>query len=60
VSAPLVPVMVTVNAPLAAVDDAVKVRVLVPVVDCGVKLTVTPVGTPLALRATLPVNPPPG
>ena len=59
VSPPLTPVMVTVNAPLGAVADAVKVSVLVPVVDCGLKVAVTPVGTPLALSDTLPVNPPP-
>jgi len=57
---PLTPVTVTVNAPLGAVADAVNVSVLVPVVDCGAKVAVTPVGTPLALRATLPVKLPDG
>jgi hypothetical protein len=57
---PLTPVMVTVNAPLGAVADAAKVSVLVPVVDCGLKVAVTPVGTPLALSETLPVKLPDG
>lgn len=48
-------------APAAAVLDAVKVSVLVPVVkEVGLKLAVTPVGNPLALNATLLVNPPLG
>jgi hypothetical protein len=54
---PLVPVTVIVAAPSVAVLDAVKVTVLVPVVDVGLKLAVTPVGKPLATRATVPVNP---
>lgn len=57
---PLVPVTVTLDVPVAAVADAVKVSVLLPVVDAGLKLAVTPVGKPLAARATLPVNPPKG
>ena len=57
---PLTPVMVTVNAPLGAVADAAKVSVLVPVVDCGLKVAVTPEGTPLALRFTLPAKLPDG
>jgi CDP-diglyceride synthetase len=60
VSAPLTPVIVTVAAPRVAVLDAVKVSVLVPVVDAGLKAAVTPAGNPLALSATLPVNPPEG
>jgi len=60
VSDPLVPVTVTVAAPVVAVLEAVKVTVLVPVVDAGLKLAVTPEGKPLALNATLPVNPPAG
>ena len=56
---PLVPVMVTVAGPSVAVAEAVKFTVLlVPVVDAGLKLAVTPVGNPLALNATLPVKPP--
>ena len=57
---PLVPVTVTFVVPEAAVLDAVKVKVLVPVVDAGLKLAVTPVGRPLAARATLPLKPPSG
>jgi len=62
---PLVPVTVTlvvpaVAVPAVAVLAAVKVSVLVPVVDAGLKLAVTPAGSPLALKDTLPVNPPVG
>jgi hypothetical protein len=56
-SVPLVPVTVTVADPVVAVVEAVKVRVLVPVVDAGLKLAVTPAGKPLAARATEPVKP---
>lgn len=56
---PDVPVMVIVDAPAAAVLDADNVRVeLVPVADAGLKLAVTPLGNPLAVRATAPVKPP--
>ncbi|HKE96601.1 MAG TPA: hypothetical protein VKB34_19990, partial [Povalibacter sp.] len=56
---PDVPVIVTVAAPSVAVDDAVKVSVAaVPVVDVGLKLAVTPLGNPLAVKAMLPVKPP--
>lgn len=59
VVAPEVPVIVTVAAPVTAVLDAANVRVeLVPVADAGLKLAVTPLGNPLAVRATAPVNPP--
>jgi hypothetical protein len=54
---PLVPVTVTLAAPVAAVLEAVKVRVLVPVVDAGLKLAVTPAGKPLAASETLPLKP---
>ena len=54
---PLVPVTVTLAVPVAAVLEAAKVTVLVPVVDAGLKLAVTPVGKPLATRATVPVKP---
>jgi hypothetical protein len=48
-----------VAAPVAAVLDAVNVTaVLFPVVGLGLKLAVTPLGNPLALNATEPVNPP--
>jgi hypothetical protein len=59
-SVPLTPVTVTVAAPRVALLDAVKVSVLVPVVEAGLKAAVTPAGKPLALNATLPVNPPEG
>jgi hypothetical protein len=52
--------MVTVVVLAPALAAAVKVNVLVPVVDVGLKLAVTPAGRPLALNATLPVNPPRG
>ena len=56
---PEVPVMVTVAAPAAAVLDAVSVSVeVVPVADAGLKLAVTPLGNPLAVKATAPVKPP--
>ena len=57
---PLVPRIVTVAEPTVAVLEAVKLTLLVPVVEAGLKLAVTPDGKPLALRATLPVNPPMG
>src|ERR671927_460028 len=50
---PLVPVTVRVAAPSVAVLDAVKVRVeVLPVVGVGLKLAVTPVGKPVAVKAT--------
>ena len=59
VSPPPVPVTVTVAGPVAAVLDAARVSVdVVPVVEAALNVAVTPVGIPLALRATLPVNPP--
>ena len=58
-NAPLAPVTVTVVVPTVAVVEAVNVSMLVdPVTDAGLKAAVTPVGSPLALRATAPVNPP--
>ncbi len=56
---PEVPVIVIVDAPVVAVLDADSVRVeLVPVADAGLKLAVTPLGNPLAVKATAPVKPP--
>jgi hypothetical protein len=56
---PPVPVMVMVAAPTEAALEAVKVKApLVPVVEVGLKLAVTPLGNPLAPKATLSVNPP--
>src|SRR5262245_31199007 len=55
---PPVPVTVTVAAPRVAALVALKVSVLlVPVVEVGLKLALTPLGNPLALKATLLVNP---
>ena len=54
---PLVPVTVTVADPVVAVVEAVKVRVLVPVVEAGLKLAVTPAGKPLAASDTVPLKP---
>jgi hypothetical protein len=57
--APDVPVIVTVADPKVAVPDALSVSVLLlPVVDDGLKLALTPLGSPLALNDTFPVNPP--
>jgi hypothetical protein len=54
---PEVPVMFTVEVPVAAVLFAVSVRVLVLVVLLGLKDAVTPLGMPEAARPTLPVKP---
>ena len=57
---PLVPVMVTVNVPLEAVVELVHPSVEEPeppLIEVGLKLHVTPAGTPLALRLTAPVKP---
>ena len=54
---PEVPVIVTVAVPVVAVALAVSVRLLVPVVLAGLKLAVTPDGSPEADRLTVPVKP---
>ena len=54
---PDVPVMVTVNVPVAAEPDAVRVRLLLDVVGLVPNAGVTPLGSPEALSVTLPVNP---
>ena len=46
-----------VAGPAVAVVDAVRVKVLVPVVLAGLKDAVTPAGRPLAARLTAPVKP---
>jgi hypothetical protein len=52
-------VTVTLVIPSAALLDAVRVSVLlVPVVDAGLNVAVTPLGNPLALKATLAEKPP--
>jgi hypothetical protein len=54
---PPVPVTVTVAGPIVAVLDALSVNVLlVPVVEVWLKLAVTPLGNPLALKVTLSVK----
>src|SRR5262245_55285234 len=59
VNPPAVAGMVTFAEPNGAALEAMKVTVeLVPVVDGGLKPAVTPLGNPLALKATLPANPP--
>jgi hypothetical protein len=56
---PPVPVIVTVAAPRVAVLEALKVRALLPpVAGFVLKLAVTPLGNPLALKVTPPVKPP--
>ncbi|MBI4909095.1 MAG: hypothetical protein HY820_36075 [Acidobacteria bacterium] len=60
VSAPLVPVIVTVDVPvgvppLAAIVIAVEPD---PVIVAGLKLAVAPVGKPDAEKLTTPANPP--
>src|SRR5262245_6434966 len=58
-SVPLVPVTVTVVVPVVAVADAANVTVaLVPVVDGGLNVAVTPDGSGAAAKLTLPANPP--
>lgn len=49
--------MVTVEVPVVAALLAASVSVLVPVVLVGLKVPVTPLGRPEAIRATLPVKP---
>jgi len=53
-------VIVTFAVPAVAVLDAVKVKVLVPVVDAGLKGADTPADKAPTLSATLPLNPPEG
>jgi hypothetical protein len=55
---PEVPVMVTVDEPTVAVPLAVSVTTLELVDDAGLNEAVTPVGNPVAVKVTLPVNPP--
>jgi hypothetical protein len=55
---PEVPVMVTVTGPpVVAVLLAVRVITLDVVEDAGLNEAVTPLGSPVAVKATLPVNP---
>src|SRR5208283_5524458 len=57
VKLPDVPIIVTVDVPVAADALAVKVNALVLVVGFGTNPAVTPLGNPDALRLTLPVKP---
>jgi hypothetical protein len=57
---PLTPLMVMLLTPGAAVLPAASVSVLLDVVVAGLKVAVTPAGTPLADSATPPLNPPAG
>jgi hypothetical protein len=58
-SAPLVPVIVSVDVPTGVLPLVVTVNVEfpVPVTVTGEKLAAAPVGSPLALSVTAPVNP---
>jgi hypothetical protein len=56
VSDPEVPVMVIVEVPAAAVPPTARVSTLEVVEDVGLNEAVTPVGSPDAANATLPVN----
>jgi hypothetical protein len=55
---PEVPVIVMVFVPVAAVELALRVSTLVPLVGFVPNDPVTPVGSPATARFTLPVNPP--
>ena len=57
VNAPDTPVTVSVNVPRVAVLLPVIVSVLVVAVEEGLKLAVTPAGSPAIDRLTLPLNP---
>jgi hypothetical protein len=56
-AAPAVPVTVTVDVPGAALVAALNVSVLVRVVDAGLNVAVTPAGSPVRERVTVPLNP---
>jgi hypothetical protein len=60
ISEPLVPVMVITVVCAAAALEAVKVRTDELVDEAGLKEAVTPLGTPLIEKLTLPVKPPAG
>ena len=55
---PEVPVIVTMAVPTVAVLLAVRASTLELLADAGLNEAVTPVGRPVALNDTLPVNPP--
>jgi hypothetical protein len=63
VKLPLVPVMVSGNEPVGVVLAVARVSVELPdppLIDVGLNVPVAPVGNPLTLRDTVPVNPPCG
>jgi hypothetical protein len=49
--------MITLALPIAAVVDAVRVKVLVPVAVVGLNEAFTPPGSPDVAKLTLPLNP---
>jgi len=56
---PPVPLTVTLNVPVVAALEAARVSALVvPVAEAGLNVAVTPLGNPVALKATAFVNPP--
>ena len=57
VKLPDVPVMVTVNPPVIALLPAASVKLLVWVLFAGVKKAFIPVGKPVAVKLTVPLNP---
>jgi hypothetical protein len=57
VAVPEAPDTVTVEVPAAALLDALNVSVLVFVAAVGLNAAVTPVGSPLTEKVTVPVNP---
>jgi hypothetical protein len=57
VAVPEAPDTVTVEVPAAALLDALNVSVLVFVAAVGLNAAVTPVGSPLTKKVTVPVNP---
>jgi hypothetical protein len=61
-SVPAVPVMVSVYVPAGVEVLVVTVIVELPdtATEPGLKLAVAPVGSPLALNVTVPLNPPDG
>jgi hypothetical protein len=59
-SVPDVPVMLTMEVPIAAELLAARVNVLVPAMLCGPNVAVTPGGRPEAVNTTAPANPPSG
>ncbi len=59
---PLVPVMVTVELPVAVLLAVVTVMVVdpEPLTEAGLKVALAPTGSPVAVKPTVPLNPPDG